>query len=328
MAQNPKIVITDINQGDTVSFQLYSEFLDPEFSNKIVFDAPKFPMRMDTVKLTVQPENTASQQEVVNPSASFYIKKFKVIRNGSKTPKSSYRNIKLFLNDDANLSKLLSGEKIEFATSATGALKNFNGQSFSIKDYNPLDKSVMVFNMLASSFDPTSAGDVGTTTTLSPPATVTDNAIVLKNIVKQTKPFKIIVPIEQLNSLIYTDNVRDFFIFTYASSNAAIDAKKLTDRYLVGDSDNTKVDWMVDPAVSIKPTPPSYAKVLSLYNKKRIIKHYQSVPTNKPNFGNVVFWVAVARYKKNSAGVWSGSWLQQDDNKTVYWAESTQGGIK
>ena len=316
------LVIRDIPPSGKVAFQLYSDFIDPEYSHRIILDAPRCATRMDHVEIGVEYLSKRAIETTLDTSASFKITKIKVASISNKKPKNVYRNIKFFFSNNSGLYQL-SNEKIKFATSSNSVLASFNNQEFwTTGNFNPSDSSITIINMPTASFNPAStASSVGNTASV---ASAT-NAVVLDTTKIWQRPFRVSIPkSEFINKLVCRENVHDIVIFAYASSNSAIDAKKVTDRYLAGnDPDNTKVDWQGN-AANI-PTPPPYSKVYSLYNDKYRIIHVQDVPKNKIDYGNIVFWAAIARYTKDENDVWTGKWLQLDEKSNdVYWTKPSQ----
>jgi len=294
------------------SFQLSKTLSNEELSYDIEFSTPKYPISMDKVKLFYKLLSTNTKKEPVINSASYFITKYVVLE---KPANKNASTVRFFINSsDSTYSSLSKGDKIQFKTNAASALANFNTSSAIINQTSfktPNQKYVDIINMVSSSFNPSSKGNVTANESYPSPYTNYFVEFSIKDV--KTDRYQIFVDGQSeflTNELMFVkDAVQDIIIFAYASAaNKSIKVESLEKRII-----------SVDSVINSK-TPPLYAAVNGIFAKQSSAIHTQKWTTNVDG-AFVYFWAAVARYKKDKNANWNGEWLQLDDNNNVIWTE-------
>jgi len=273
---------TKFNPGDEVTIGFKSYLLGDKRSELIKFIIPKFPKRIDFVKVNL---GTSLADFEVLANTQYGITSYRSVHlAGTQTNRVTFRlspaPTRLKRNDLMNV------------TAGVGGLAGINSENYKIasKDQTRPYISVIVPRHLVA---------VGS-------GTVDPSANYLTEIIKLAKGKMYTIAIERgyVKTLQYNDYVRDYLIFAYRQS-----ANQLTP--------SDKKRFVLDNSI-VEFEPPPYSSTLDANLKKR--EKYLFFADNSD--GNYIeFFVAVARYIRRG-DQWFGDWLHQGPRQAPIWAKA------
>lgn len=281
-----KIGISGFKPGDNVVFKIRMDLYGDRISPIKEYFVPKFPplITFANVQLLATP---AVRENYTN--IQYGIERYK-----SEASLVAVNKNKVFLRL-STVNNLQKNDLINISASVVSSpLHELNGKNYRIAEIDRRNQRIAI-DVLKQDLH-TGSGSVNSSSNL------------VREIqgAKLTtgKTYTLSIGTKFFRSLLYTPYAQDILIFAFVQSKAKItpsDQKQL----------------MLNGATVNESTPPSYSSVASSYGKKQSYARFLS----EENGSEVEFYMAVARYTQRD-GVWTGEWLQKNENKNAIWAKA------